>query len=233
MFLLDILNRVNHKTQQYLNVPVLNTNTVSCSIGKNMPLVFMHPVGTCKEVQEVSWNNLQCKTSKLLLQIPHHTRLQLEPDSKGLSRSVPDVDFPEEARINCRDLLERKYLNIISQNVMDIGKTNLIELNILMEGQPIASRPYTVPLKCSKFIDHKIKQLEEAGIISQSMSNWASPILVVPKKQDCMDSHNAQGSSNFNLWLCISHRNLNCHIQTACQIKANGTLACCSCINQQ
>ena len=56
------------------------------------------------------------------------------------------------------------------------------------------------------------------------MSDWASPILVVPKKQAHMDSNYAQGSSNFNLWLCIDYIKLNSHIQTAHQIKADGTL---------
>ena len=67
MILLGVLHRVNHKTPQYLNIPVLNTNNVSCSISKNMSIVSMHPVVTCEEAQEVSWNNLQCNTSKLLL----------------------------------------------------------------------------------------------------------------------------------------------------------------------
>ena len=71
----------------------------------------------------------------------------------------------------------------------------------------------------------KIKQIEEAGIISQSMSDWTSPILVVPKKQDCMDPNNTQDSYSFNLWLCIDCRKLNSHIQTAHQIKVNGTLS--------
>ena len=67
---------------------------------------------------------------------------------------------------------------------------------------------------------------EEAVIISQSMSNWASPILVMPKKQDCMDMDNPQGSNNgkFNMWLCINYRKLKSHIQTACQIKADSSL---------
>ena len=56
------------------------------------------------------------------------------------------------------------------------------------------------------------------------MSSWASPILVVPKKQGHMDSNNSQGRSNFNLWLCIDYGKLNSHIQTAHQIKADGTL---------
>ena len=65
------------------------------------------------------------------------------------------------------------------------------------------------------------------GIISQSMSNWARPVLVVPKKEECVDTSNNAGSSkngNFNLWLCINYRKLNSWIQTTCQIKANGSL---------
>ena len=58
------------------------------------------------------------------------------------------------------------------------------------------------------------------------MSNWASPILVVPKKQDCADADNPQDSNNgkFNLQVCIDYRKLNSHIQIACQIKASGSL---------
>ena len=110
--------------------------------------------------------------------------------------------IPEEARVKLHDLLDRKYIHIVSQNVMDIGRTNLIELDIPTEGPPIASKPHTVPLKYCEFVDHDIKQLEEVGIISQSMSNWARPILVVPKKEECVDVSNNAGSSkngNFNL----------------------------------
>ena len=57
MILLDVLHRVNHKTPQYLNIPVLNNN-VSFNIVKNMPIASMHPVGKCEEVQEVSWSSL-------------------------------------------------------------------------------------------------------------------------------------------------------------------------------
>ena len=51
-------------------------------------------------------------------------------------------------------------------------------------------------------------------------------VLVVPKKQDCKETINSQGSNNdiFNLWLYIEYRKLNSHIQTTCQIKADGSL---------
>ena len=69
----------------------------------------------------------------------------------------------------------------------------------------------------------------EAGIISQSMSDWASPILVVPKKEDHVDASaktntNTNKNSKFNLRLCINYGKLNSRIQTACQIKENGSL---------
>ena len=123
--------------------------------------------------------------------------MQLEPDITSPSKSIPDADILEEARVKLQELLDRKYIHIMSQTTTDIGRTNLIELDIPTEGPPIASKPYTVPLKYHEFMDYKIKQLEEAGIISQSMSNWASPILVVPKKEECMDSSNNTGSSEY------------------------------------
>ena len=52
------------------------------------------------------------------------------------------------------------------QNAMDIGRTNLIKLDIPIEGPLITYKPCTVLLKYCKFVDHEIKQLEKAGIIS-------------------------------------------------------------------
>ena len=61
------------------------------------------------------------------------------------------------------------------------------------------------------------------------MSVWASPILVVPKKEDCVDvsaksNTNTNKKSKFNLRLCIDYRKLNRRIQTAHQIEADGSL---------
>ena len=59
------------------------------------------------------------------------------------------------------------------------------------------------------------------------MSDWASLILVVPKKQDHMETINSQGSNNgkLNMLPCIYYRKLNSCIQAAHQIKANGSLS--------
>ena len=121
---------------------------------------------------------------KLLPEIPHATNLQLEPDTNNISNSIPDANIPEVVRKRLQQLLDVKYNSIISKSTADIGRTNLIELDIPTEGPPVASKPYTVPLKYREFVEHEIKQLEETEIIARSTSDWASPILVVLKKEE-------------------------------------------------
>ena len=50
------------------------------------------------------------------------------------------------------------------------------------DSPPVSSRPYTLPLKHYEWVQREIESLEWAGVIKKSMSNWASPIVVVPKK---------------------------------------------------
>ena len=143
---------------------------------------------------------------------------------KQLVISTPDAEVAKKALLELQHLLEAKYNSIVSKSVTDIGRTNLIELDIPAEGPPIACKPYSIPLKYRDFVDQKIKHLEDAGIISHSMSNWASPILVVPKKHN----QNVSGTTNnkqFKLRSCIDYCKLNNRILTARQIKADGRLS--------
>ena len=47
---------------------------------------------------------------------------------------------------------------------------------------PICQKPYTLPLKHYSWVQQEIKTLEYAGLIRKSISPWASPIVMVPKK---------------------------------------------------
>ena len=81
------------------------------------------------------------------------------------------------------DKLCEKYDNIISKNSGDIGKTMLVEMEIDTSNHPpIASKPYTLPLKHYEWVQREIETLEKAGIIERSISPWASPVVIVPKK---------------------------------------------------
>ena len=47
---------------------------------------------------------------------------------------------------------------------------------------PICQKPYTLPLKHYSWVQQEIETLERARVIKKSISPWASPIVVVPKK---------------------------------------------------
>ena len=74
----------------------------------------------------------------------------------------------------------------------DFSKTNLVEMDLPTTGPPVATKPYTIPLKYKSFLDDVIKLLEDAGCISQSLSDWASPICIVKKKPDPIPPHKPQ-----------------------------------------
>ena len=69
---------------------------------------------------------------------------------------------------------------------------------------PIASKPYTLPLKHYEWVQKEIETLEKAGIIERSISPWASPVVIVPKKSaqanlpegECAST--TEGSKNYN-----------------------------------
>ena len=65
----------------------------------------------------------------------------------------------------------------------DIGKTPLVEMEIdTRDSPPITQNPYTLPLKHVKWVQKELEILEKAGVIVRSVSPWASPIVVVPKR---------------------------------------------------
>ena len=78
----------------------------------------------------------------------------------------------------------KKYDDVISKNSGDIGKTMLGEMEIDTGNHPppITSKPYTLPLKHYEWVQREIETLEKAGIIERSISPWASPVVIVPKK---------------------------------------------------
>ena len=78
-------------------------------------------------------------------------------------------------------MLKEDFPEIVSKHSTDIGRTKLHQLDIPVKGEPVAVKPYAIPLKYQSFIDEEVRKLEEAGLIQKSISDWNSPIIVVPK----------------------------------------------------
>ena len=46
----------------------------------------------------------------------------------------------------------------------------------------IGQKPYNLPLKHAEWVKRELNILEKAGVIVHSVSPWASPIVIVPKR---------------------------------------------------
>ena len=76
-----------------------------------------------------------------------------------------------------------EYGQAFSKHNEDIGRTKLVKMDIDMgDSPPVSSRPYTLPLKHYEWVQREIQSLEQACVITKSMSKWASAIVIVPNK---------------------------------------------------
>ena len=50
------------------------------------------------------------------------------------------------------------------------------------DSPPFTQKPYTLPLKHATWVQKELEILEKAGVIVRSVSPWASPIVIVPKR---------------------------------------------------
>ena len=95
---------------------------------------------------------------------------------------LQDGDVSEEHQKAFKELCS-EFKDIFSVDSSDIGKTPLVEMEIdTGDSLPITQKPYTLPLKHAEWVQKELEILEKAGVIVRSVSLWASPIVVVPKR---------------------------------------------------
>ena len=101
---------------------------------------------------------------------------------RGVWQNNCDGLTPNEHSLLLQLLLEFKDCFSLSEN--DVGRTDLIEHNIETgEAQPIRMRPRRLPLARQMAADKTLQEMQQAGLIEPSTSAWASPVVMVPKKQ--------------------------------------------------
>ena len=140
---------------------------------------------------------------KTLPEIPHDTAFLCSPaDVPGPHKvQLQDKDITTDIRQKFEELCD-EYGEAFSKNNKDIGGTKLVKMDINTgDSPPVSSRLYTLPLKHYEWVQREIESLERAGVITKSMSKWASPIVIVPKKS-------APGEPSKRR-LCIDFRKVN------------------------
>ena len=142
----------------------------------------------------------------------HHKTLPEIPSNTAFICSPADV--PGHCKIHLQDKeiladvcqrfeeLCEEYGEAFSKHNEDIGRTKLVKMDIdTGDSPPVSSRPYTLPLKHYEWAQREIESLEWARVIKKDMSNWASPIVIVPKKSAPKEPPKRR--------LCIDFRKVN------------------------
>ena len=107
-----------------------------------------------------------------------------------------DSSLPEDTKKRIRDRLQT-YGDVFSRHEYDVGKTDAMEHEIkLTDGPYIREKPRPIPAKDFEDARQHIQALLDAEIIKPSSSPYASPIVLVRKK-------------NGKLRLCIDYRKVN------------------------
>ena len=210
-----INNPNNQYNPKYMPLTIFNLSKVDhLYIGRDTIVAFAEePTIDTYHIEVASEEKIKehlAKPCNWMLQ-RHKTLPEIPPDTAFLC-SPADVPCPCKVQLQDKDItidirqkfkeLCEEYREAFSKNNEDISRTKLFNMDIdTGDSLLVSSRPYTLPLKHYEWVQREIESLECAGVITKSMSKWASPIVVVPKKS-------APGEP-LKRRLCVNFRKVN------------------------
>src|SRR3989440_2193439 len=124
---------------------------------------------------------------------------------QSLERTEEKDEFDENLKVGTLEQEQEKvfkglllnYGELCALSTTKLGKTGIIKHKIdTGEHEPIAGKPYKTNDEKKKIIREEIEKMEKSGIIRRSYSPWASPVVIIDKKD---------GSKRF----CIDFRKVN------------------------
>ena len=135
------------------------------------------------EIIKEDWSGPVESNEKENTEIPLEKKFLTSPAEVNTHRKVKLQDAEVTAKYRKQfKLLCKEFEDIFSKDSTDIGKTTLITMD--GDSPPACQKPYNLPLKHREWVQKELETLEKAGVIVRSISLWASPIVVVPKKTE-------------------------------------------------
>ena len=180
---------LSHKEKHAVSVIVENQNNYSVWLDKGFILGQIEPVEELEEGDEATATEtaIGCigatDNKERVSQFLEMLDLHIEHLSEDHQRTL-------------KDLLV-KHSDIFALNPTELGKTELMSHHIDTGDHPPTRQPLRrTPFSLRKRINEMVKEMLDMGIIKQSSSPWASPVVLVKKKD---------GTMRF----CVDYRKLN------------------------
>ena len=90
--------------------------------------------------------------------------------------------WTEEQKIKIKQVFE-DYSDVFAWNPLELGRTSLVKHTIkVVDPKPFKERYRRIPPHKFKEVHRHLKEMEEIGAIRRSNSSWASPVILVKKK---------------------------------------------------
>ena len=162
-------------------VRVCNLSTLPMLVYKNTLLGMVTSVDETDvleaETKRHTLNTVQSGEAAQERKMPEHLE-------EMFKRSVEHLDEEETQKV--ADLLIR-YQDVFSKGSHDLGCTGLVKHSIDTGDSRPLRQPYRrLPQGQQEEADRQVKEMLEQGIIQPSSSPWASPIILVKKKDGTM-----------------------------------------------
>ena len=175
-------------------IPVVNVGTASIKLPRRCPIGILSqaqivslPAGVTEVRQELEGERVVATINAQTSQVSHVQNLI---DSVDLS-AVPESEQPK-----IRSHLQQ-YESVFSSHEGDLGCTNLISHDIpLLDEVPVRQRYRRIPPADYDAVKAHINQLLQSQVIRESCSPYASPIVIVKKKDG-------------SIRMCVDYRQLN------------------------
>ena len=108
---------------------------------------------------------------------------ETEPrDPLSEARKADLSHMTDQQRKKLQDILDRNA-DLFAKSDCDLGSTDLVKVKIdTGDHPPVKQNPYRLPFSQRQTVQDQINDMLKAGIIEPSRSPWASPIVIVSKK---------------------------------------------------
>ena len=183
---------LNRGEGRQLVVPIFNSSTKPVTIREGTKLTKMEPLHDYTLVKHPKdtrnpWEKLQLilrnkqKSPENVQLFKEWLMTQEGPDIEILRQRKVDVDSlpvePEERGIILKLMIQ--YIQVFAKDSLDLGETHLTKHRIdTGDTKPIKQRPHKTPFALREIMDKACKDMYEQGVIEDSQSPWASPVVL-------------------------------------------------------